>query len=356
MQPDTAAAWKNYRAQMLSYLRLLPLGVVIAAVPLLYNLGEWQREGAVGVGLALSVIYGLVVPLAIWFSYGAFYGARIWLGARAGAQLRYPWITYVLINVVGLWLGLWLSFALIHLLLGMPASGGEVWFSLLFGLLAMVFFAMYFAYRRAREESLALRAAVAEARYHTLENQMRPHFLFNALNSLAELIEAEHGAAAETTYKLAELYRRILANSTTKTAALASELEIVRAYLEIEQLRFGARLRYEIEVAPELGEIFLPSLVLQTLVENAVKHGLTPSLTGGEIRVAITRAAAGLYLARVSNTGQPLKSAPEHGGAGLANTQARLTLLYGARHQFALAADEAGRTTASFLFTGERFD
>jgi LytS/YehU family sensor histidine kinase len=107
---------------------------------------------------------------------------------------------------------------------------------------------------------------------------------------------------------------------------------------------------------PELGEIFLPSLVLQTLVENAVKHGLAPSLTGGEIRVAITRAAGGLYLARVSNTGQPLKSAPEHGGAGLANTQARLTLLYGARHQFALAADEAGRTTASFLFTGERFD
>lgn len=353
---NTTAYWQNYRAQMLAYLRLLPLGVVIAAVPLLYNLAERLREGTVGIGLAISTIYGLVIPLVIWLCYGAFYGARIWLGERAGVPLRYPWVTYVLINALGLWLGLWLAFALIEQLFGSQVGGGELRFSLLFGGVAMVFFAMHFAYRRAREEALTLRASVAEARYHALENQMRPHFLFNALNSLAELIEAGQGNAAETAYKLSELYRRILANSAVKTASLVSELEIVRAYLEIEQLRFGARLSYEINVAPAVGEVYLPGLVLQTLVENAVKHGIAPSLTGGHLSVEITREADGLYLARVRNTGRELNVATQTNGTGLENTLARLTLLYGERHRFTLDSDADGRTTASFYFTGERID
>jgi hypothetical protein len=352
---EQAAQWKTYRAQMLYYLRLLPLGAVIASVPLLFNLGEWRREGALATGIGISLIYGLVIPLAIWVCYGVFFGTRIWLGVRAGVPIRYPWVINALINFTGLWLGLWLSLKLIEGVFRRPTTGGNLRLSLLFGCLAMIFFAMHFAYRRAREEALSLRASVAEAKYHALENQMRPHFLFNALNSLAELIEARQGKAAETTYKLADLYRKILANSACKTALLGSELEVVRAYLEIEQLRFGARLRYEIQLEEGLGELYLPSLLLQTLVENAIKHGIAPAMAGGQLTVRIARAHPGLYQAQVCNTGKPMDAtARVAGGTGLQNTIARLTLLYGERHQFSLETDAAGQTVARFYFSGER--
>jgi sensor histidine kinase YesM len=352
-----AEQWKYYRAQMLYYLRLLPLGLVISSVPLLFNLAEWRREGAVWTGVSISLIYGLLIPLAIWFCYGVFYGTRIWLGARVGVPLRHSWPTHLLINFAGLWLGVWLAFSLIEQLYRPQASGGSIFHSLLFGGLVMIFFAMHYAYRRAKEEALALRASVAEAKYHALENQMRPHFLFNALNSVAELIESGQGSAAETTFKLSELYRKILANSTTKTASLSSELEVVRAYLEIEQLRFGERLHYEITVEEGLGEIYLPSLMLQTLVENAIKHGIAPSLTGGSLRVTIARAVQGLYQAKVRNSGEPFKTESlDKGGSGLQNTQARLALLYGERHQFSIQRDDSGQTVVSFYFTGGRVD
>jgi hypothetical protein len=354
---EVAPQWKTYRAQMLYYLRLLPLGAVIAAIPLLFNLAEWRRAGTLATGVGISLVYGLAIPLTIWFCYGVFYGARLWLGARAGVPLRYPWVTNVLINFTGLWLGLWLALHLIEDLFRQPASSDKLRFSLLFGCLAMIFFALHFAYRRAKEEALSLRAAVAEAKYHALETQMRPHFLFNALNSLAELIEAGQSNAAVTTYKLAELYRQILANSQTKTAPLASELEVVRAYLEIEQLRFGDRLTYQIQVEEGLSEVYLPSLLLQTLVENAIKHGIAPALAGGSLTIAVTRAEHGGYRAQVRNTGQALPETARAGqGTGLPNALARLALLYGEQHQFRLARDPDGQTVACFYFSGAHLD
>jgi len=195
---------------------------------------------------------------------------------------------------------------------------------------------------------------------------MRPHFLFNALNSLAELIESGREDAAQTTYKLSDLYRQILANSGLKTASLSSELKIVQVYLELEQLRFDSRLRFQIEAPDDSDCIFLPSLMLQTLVENAVKHGIAPSLEGGQIEIAIVRNAGQLYHLSVANTGnhyQPQASASSihtrngaGNGVGLANTRARLDLLYGNRHGFQIGSDSQGRTVASFNFTGEKID
>jgi LytS/YehU family sensor histidine kinase len=207
-----------------------------------------------------------------------------------------------------------------------------------------------------KEESLQLRAESAEARYHTLEQQMRPHFLFNALNSLAELIESGQQNAAETAYKLSDLYRRILANSGLKTAPLEAEIEIARSYLELEQLRYGPRLRFTIDVPSNSRELYLPSLMLQTLVENAIKHGIAPSIEGGCIEIAITQQPDKRYRLCVTNMGARYQPQASSNGTGLANTRARLDLLYGDRHQFELRVDERGRTAASFYFTGEKID
>ncbi|MBL8166695.1 MAG: histidine kinase, partial [Acidobacteria bacterium] len=294
-----------------------------------------------------------------------------------------------------------------------PSQAQPSFFSILiFSGLIATGFTLYFAYRRAQEESLALRAVAAEARYHTLENQMRPHFLFNALNSLAELIESRQEHAAETAYKLSELYRQILANSGLKTASLSSELEIVRAYLELEQLRFGARLQFSMQAPAESDQIYLPSLMLQTLVENAVKHGIAPSVTGGKVEIQIVNTQSAspsasqpgsqsvpqlasqpgsqsvpqlapqlasqpgsqsvsqpasqsvsqsaptprLFFLRVTNTGSRYQTQVANQGVGLANTRARLELLYPGRHQFTIGSDDEGRTVAGFYFTGERID
>ena len=353
---EQSEVWKAYRAIVWQYLRWLPLGPVIAGIPLLFTLADRARTGHVVISIKIATVYGLVIPLTIWASYAAVYGVRIWLAKRTGRQIRISFLLHLLVNFASLLAGIRLSMLAIHWLFGTPVSGGQFFVSLIFGSLVMIFFALHYAYQQARQETLSLRASVAEAKYHVLENQMRPHFLFNALNSLAELIEVGQPNAAETTYKLSELYRKILANSERKTATLSSELDIVRAYLEIEQLRFGERLRYEINVEAQADAIYLPSLMLQTLVENALKHGITPAISGGEVTITIARAAHDLWRAEVVNTGRLLSSSPNNGGTGLANTQARLALLYGEQHQFRLATDEQARTVASFFFTGERLD
>lgn len=354
--PEQQDAWKVYRTIVWQYLRWLPLGPVIAGIPLLFTLAERARMGQVAISIKIAAVYGLVVPLTILVSYAAVYGVRVWLAVRTRRQIQVSFLLHLLVNIASLLAGIRLSMWTIHWLFGVPVSGGQFFVSLIFGTLVMIFIALHYAYQQARQETLSLRASVAEAKYHTLENQMRPHFLFNALNSLAELIEVGQPNAAETTYKLSELYRKILSNSDRKTATLSSELEIVRAYLEIEQLRFGDRLRYEIKVEAQTDKVYLPSLMLQTLVENALKHGITPAVSGGVLTITITRAENGLWRAEVVNTGRPLSLPPNSGGTGLANTQARLALLYGKQHQFRLDTDAQGSTVASFCFTGERLD
>src|SRR5205085_1642979 len=144
---------------------------------------------------------------------------------------------------------------------------------------------------------------------------------------------------------LADLYRRILEGSKRKTGPLGEELETVRRYLELESIRFGRRLAFTIDAEPSLAGVEVPSLALQTFVENALKHGLARSREGGHVAVAAARLADGAVLLSVANTGAPI-ALPVREGTGLSNTRERLDLLYGERHRFAIGAD-GGRTVAS---------
>jgi signal transduction histidine kinase len=319
--------WKNYWSHILKHSRRLPLGVLVALVPFLLSVQDWKQHDAIRTGLGISVVFGLLMPLTVWSCFAAAYAVRTHLGIKTGRRFKVPISLNVVINAVGTVLGIWLSLLLSHRLFGIPIEGSAFLGSLVFGGVIVTIFAFHFAYRQAKEEALALRAEAAEARYHALENQMRPHFLFNALNSLAELIESGREEAAETTYKLSDLYRRILANSGWKTARLDSEIEIVRSYLELEQLRFGSRLSFDIKAPENSAEVFLPSLTLQTLVENAIKHGIAPSIEGGHIEIAISQQPDKLYRLSVRNTGTRYQPQVATNGAGLANTRARLDLL-----------------------------
>jgi hypothetical protein len=372
--------WKNFWLQWAKHLRLMPFGPLIAFVFFLIAVPQWHRSGMLLTGLMILTVYGTVIPIAVALCFAAAYAARLSLSLKTGRAFKVSLPLNILINVVGLAAGLQLGMMITHAALGATATGETFLTSMIFGGVVIVVFSFYFAYKRAKEDALALRAEVAEARYHALENRMRPHFLFNALNSLAELIESGQENAAEITYKLSDLYRQILENSGLKTAPLDSEIEIVRSYLELEQLRFGVRLNFSIKQPENSHEIFLPSLALQTLVENAVKHGIAPSIGGGHIYVEITAAEATQppnklyarrapnagtefteqtnkhYALRVTNTGTPYQPQVSNKGTGLANTRARLDLLYGGRHEFKIESDHQGRTIVSFNFTGEKID
>ncbi len=246
---------------------------------------------------------------------------------------------------------MFLALFLRNLFLGQRTTAESLFFAFLISGVFGVIFYFYYAYNEAKKKVFANEAALSEARYQTLENQMRPHFLFNALNSLAELIESKEENAAEMTYKLSELYRKILSNSKTKTSPLKAEIEIVQSYLDLEKLRLDSRLDFSFDITDD--DIYLPGLMLQTLVENAIKHGVAKSIKGGHVRISVVKENAFYHLS-VSNTGEAFRQNSGEGN-GLANTIERLNLLYGDIHEFKIETIDE-KTVAGFFLTGEKID
>jgi hypothetical protein len=197
-----------------------------------------------------------------------------------------------------------------------------------------------------RVQELEKRELVAQL--GALTAQMNPHLLFNALNTVAALIPTEPVRAEETVVRLADLYRGVLASTQRATHALDDELRICEAYLQIEQARFGGRLKSRLELAPTVrgSEVQVPVLVLQPLVENAIQHGLSQRAEGGSVTIRGRLADRRLELA-VEDDGIGLGHS-ERAGAGLAidNMRQRLRLAYGEEATLTLSALPTGGTQA----------
>ena len=188
-----------------------------------------------------------------------------------------------------------------------------------------------------------------QAEMRALKMELNPHFLFNALNSISSLLYSDVDAAAHMVERLRELLRRALAQVDTQCVPLRDEIELLSLYLQIEQTRFGERLAVEWEVEPGVLDAEVPHLVLQPLVENAIKHAIAPRPTPGHMRI-VARAAGEQLQLEVRDNGPGLRPAPPAGtagGIGLANTRARLAQLYGEQHHFALHSSEAGGVVAA---------
>jgi sensor histidine kinase YesM len=180
--------------------------------------------------------------------------------------------------------------------------------------------------RKAAAEERARQLAV-EARLSSLESRIHPHFLFNTLNSIAALIREDPLRAERTVEQLAALLRFSLDSGDRRAVPLEREVRVVEQYLEIERVRFGERLRFEIDVPARLGAVEVPPLSLQTLVENAVKHAVSPSREGAAIRV-VARETAGRVELEVVDDG-PGFDGEIVAGHGLDNLRQRLESLYG---------------------------
>ncbi len=210
--------------------------------------------------------------------------------------------------------------------------------------------------RRAADLALReaeLRGEVAQARLDTLKSQLQPHFLFNALNSVGGLVrEGETKRALAMLSSIASLLRGALDQSEVREVRLADELSLVERYLEIERVRFGERLEYAFEVEPQTREARVPTQAVLTLVENAVRHGISPRESGGRIQVR-AKIVAGRLRVEVEDDGpgfaphvlESSATALDDDGRvhiGLANTRHRLELMYGARQSMRLANAPGG--------------
>lgn len=193
-----------------------------------------------------------------------------------------------------------------------------------------------FSERRGQEEREGrLQLALREARLLALEAQINPHFLFNALNSIRALVEIDPGRAQDMLTRLSNVLRNSTRRDDEHTVALGSELDAVSDYLALETVRFADRLHSSIVTDEEAARCRIPPMVLQTLVENAVKHGVGQARGRADLLV---RASVddGRLLVAVENTGKLLESRGEEVRLGLKNTRERLKLLYGDRASLSL--------------------
>jgi two-component system LytT family sensor kinase len=198
----------------------------------------------------------------------------------------------------------------------------------------------YRLYVDRRIRASELEAQVSRAQLQALQMQIRPHFLFNTLNTISGLVRIDDRASAITMLAgLGELLRMLLRSDGAQEVPVHQELALIERYLQIEQVRFGDRLAVEVSVEPGVEDALVPNLILQPLVENAVRHGV--GADAGRVTVRVRQIDRALRM-EVSDSGEARPEPGDSLGIGLANTRERLERLYGAGHRFELARSAAG--------------
>jgi len=295
--------------------------LLVMAIPMLVgviataNLGPQRgvpRFGALAAAAVFSSIAGLLLRMVVQRSLGTVSG-----GAPLSIILTYLWPRYAL-------------------LCGMLTIAAEFYRRESSSIEAM---------QRAELERAALEREMAEARLQGLQAQIEPHFLFNTLANVRRLYETSHEAGAAMLENLMRYLQVALPRMREGKTTLERDSELIEAFLQVQQVRMGARLAFAVDIPAALRAQPVPPMMLLTLVENAVKHGLNPSLKGGFVRVAARREGQCLVLS-VADTG--VGFAPGSGaGIGLANIRARLAAQFGAQGELELANNELGGVTAT---------
>ena len=199
-------------------------------------------------------------------------------------------------------------------------------------------------------DAARLNEQLSHAQLSALQRQIEPHFIFNSLNSIAGLVrEQNNDAAVSMIVALSDFLRRVAVGSSEPKARLAQEVEFLEKYLQIQEARFAGRLNLELQIPAQLRTAQVPSLVLQPLVENAIKHGIAKRVQGGTVRVTASRADAMLRLS-IYNDGPLLRDGDAAGnGIGIKNLRTRLALLYG--KDFELRLENSGSSGVEVTVT-----
>ena len=306
------------------------MGVLVAVVIAGTNPDLWPVATALAVPLTL--VYAFIC-LAAWYVCLANPLPRTPIGRVVASQLAGGLLS------TGLWLLIAQMWARLLTRLPHLAQADELFVDhqllllaagILFYLLAATFNYLLLAFeasRRSRQEALELEVLAREAELQAFRNQIDPHFLFNCLNSISSLCGSDPAAARHTAVRLGDFLRASLRLGSNDTIPLSEELRLCSAYLDVERVRFGERLDYHQEIDDACLPVELPALLLQPLLENALKHGVAHLVDGGEVRLRCEPQGDDLLIA-VSNACDPGRPRKSGTGIGLSNVRKRLKLRY----------------------------
>lgn len=217
----------------------------------------------------------------------------------------------------------------------------------------LIYFAYHFVMKSRREEldRIRLQSMVKELELKTIKAHINPHFIFNALNSIRALVDENPGRARTAITELSNILRSSMQAEKAETTPLEKELNIVKDYLALEHIRFEDRLKVEYQIDEDTLDQPVPPMMLQTLVENAIKHGISKQVDGGSIRI-ISDFRNDKHELIVQNTGK-LNGSQNPDGFGLTSTQNRLKLLYGAKASFEISDKNGNLVEAKVLMPVE---
>jgi LytS/YehU family sensor histidine kinase len=202
-------------------------------------------------------------------------------------------------------------------------------FSVVFFVWNIIYFGYnYFSnYKSAEINNLRLEASQRESELKSLKAQLNPHFMFNSMNSIRALVDENPSKAKEAVTKLSNILRNSLLMNKNKEIFLSEEIDLVKDYLDLEKIRYEERLKFSLDIDSKSKSVYLPPLIIQTQVENAIKHGISKNPKGGTILIS-SKIENGKLTIKVENTGVLNTNKPET-GLGFANSLQRLQLQYG---------------------------
>ncbi len=210
---------------------------------------------------------------------------------------------------------------------------------------------LYFAaiylknYEREEVKNLRLSSSIHEVELSNLRSQLNPHFMFNALNSIKALIDENPVLAKKSLTRMSSILRNSLMAEKRRFVSLDEEMKVVQDYLELEKIRYDHRLDFVIEISEKVRRVQIPPLIVQTCVENAIKHGISHLIEGGLVKVSATSLEGGRVEIKIFNSGAYApnnKESKESTGIGLSNSQRRLNLLYGNRASLMIKSEAGG--------------
>jgi hypothetical protein len=309
--------------------------------------GAYSVAGAIGVsqqvGWRTSVMAGYllfgVYSIALTELFRREIRRRQWLGASAGRMFASLALGVVILGSIQSFLVIAVGLALDRSsIVPLLQTAGALWLWVGVVGVTSVWTILYVSLtitRRSREKEVHSQLAVREAELRALEAQINPHFLFNCLNSIRGLVLEDPALAQDMITRFANILRYNLHRDLNHTVPLSSEVGVVTDYLALESIRLEERLKVRMAVEQGAAEVPIPPMLLQSLVENAVKHGIAPLPGGGELSIK-ARLDGDVLVLEVDNPGRLADPHPGATGLGLANARERLRILYGNRASLTL--------------------
>jgi two-component system LytT family sensor kinase len=312
----------------------IKLGAIVAAILVVFNIATTDRVEWVNIGV--TVMFSIVIATVISFLIKLIDNYRKKYNPK---NFYFIWAAYYLASLVGMTIASELCFFIVrhfiyHTSYILFAEPRQLWINLIISLIATTIVGAYQSQRtslemRIKEKELdivKLSQLKTQAELQSLQSRINPHFLYNSLNSIASLIHIDADRAEDMTLKLSKLFRYSINTQNENLTSVKEEVEIVNTYLDIEKVRFGSRINFNLDIAEDALNEKIPRFILQPLIENAIKHGLNDKIEGGEITLIILKQEKEIVLI-ISDNGKPFPT-ELNSGYGLQSTYEKLQLLY----------------------------